>query len=365
MPPLSPAIVSELGLNQTVLGLLTTIPVLMLSLAALPGSAVIARIGPLKTLVLAMVIITFASMLRTVAPPVSMMLAATVLLGFAISIMQPAFPALVIRWCPGFIALGSAIYMNGMLMGEFIGGGLTLSIVMPLLDDNWRSAVIAWSAPALLVARILLLSTRLGLPAVGAIDMPATSGVSVFGQARVWRFGVVLGAASAGFFGANAYMQTLLENAAAATELSWYLFVFNGTQVIGSLVMIFLAQHLIGKRFPIIAMAWCIFLSLAGAATTTGSLLIASIVLLGFSTCVQLILVVGLVPQVSSAEEAPSLAAGMFAVGYFLAFVIPLLSGLIVDATGATAWILAPLILLAMIAGLMSHQHSSETSAVS
>ncbi|MDA1301762.1 MAG: hypothetical protein O2868_16975, partial [Proteobacteria bacterium] len=50
-PPLAPYIDSDLGLNQTLMGALTTIPVLMLSLGALPGAIAIARLGPLVALV--------------------------------------------------------------------------------------------------------------------------------------------------------------------------------------------------------------------------------------------------------------------------------------------------------------------------
>ena len=71
---------------------------------------------------------------------------------------------------------------------------------------------------------------------------------------------------------------------------------------------------------------------------------------LGFSTCIQLILAVGLVPQIVDEREAAPLAAGMFAVGYLLGFVVPLGSGLLADATGNSNLILAPLVLLAAIA---------------
>ena len=131
MPPLSPAIAAELSLNQTQIGALTTIPVLMLSLGALPGSLVISRVGPLMTLVLSLLLVALASSARGLAPPLVLLLLFTAVLGLAVAVMQPAFPLLVQHWCPGFAALGSAVYMNGMLMGEFIGAGLTLPLVMP------------------------------------------------------------------------------------------------------------------------------------------------------------------------------------------------------------------------------------------
>ena len=44
IPALAPGIQSELSLGQTGVGALTTLPVLMLSLGALPGALIIARL---------------------------------------------------------------------------------------------------------------------------------------------------------------------------------------------------------------------------------------------------------------------------------------------------------------------------------
>ncbi|MFU8817146.1 MAG: CynX/NimT family MFS transporter, partial [Pseudomonadales bacterium] len=154
-PPLAPLIGAELSLNQSQIGALTTIPVLMLALGALPGSFFIARLGPGLALVLALVLLALASAGRGLAPPPMVLFACTVLLGFAVAVMQPALPVLVGQWLPGSLALGSAVYMNGMLMGEFIGAGLTLPVVMPLLDGDWRATLLVWSLPALVVAALV------------------------------------------------------------------------------------------------------------------------------------------------------------------------------------------------------------------
>lgn len=350
LPPIAPDIMAELLLNQTQVGLLTTIPVLMLSLAALPGAYLIARLGARNALVFALVIATVGSVARIFVPPIPVLFVATAVLGFGIAVMQPAFPALVLRWCPGFTALGSAVYMNGMLLGEFIGGGLTLPVVMPLVGDSWRGVLLFWSLPAIPIAALMLMSARIGIRETSEGETIATPAVPAWKQARVWQLGIVLGAASAGYFGTNAYMATLLANAGSAELLAEYLAVFNGTQVVGSISMLWLASRWVGRAGPIRVSTAGVLLSLAGASVLTGYGLLASLVVLGFSTCIQLILAVGLVPQIVDEREAAPLAAGMFAVGYLLGFVVPLGSGLLADATGNSNLILAPLVLLAAIA---------------
>ena len=56
-PPLAPFIGDELALTQALTGALTTLPILMLAIGAMPGSLAIARIGPRNTLALAMVML--------------------------------------------------------------------------------------------------------------------------------------------------------------------------------------------------------------------------------------------------------------------------------------------------------------------
>lgn len=353
--PLAPLIDAELSLSQTELGALTTLPVLMLSLGALPGAIAIARIGPKLALVFAIVIIVLTSVARGLAPPIWILFFSTTLMGLAIAVMQPAFPALVLRWCPGFVALGSAVYMNGMLMGEFIGAGLTIPLIMPWLDNDWREILLFWSLPGLIIAMLVLGSRQLGIHQTAVTDERPPQWKPPLGKPRVWQLGIILGAASAGFFGTNAYLPSLLEYKGVLQELPDYLFIFNATQVVGSLAMVVLAQRLVGSPRGVIVIAWWVLIGLVGVVLCDGLLAIAAAIALGLATCIQLILMVALVPLVSSSRSAAPLAAGMFMIGYFLGFVVPLAGGLLADSLASPAMIFAPLILLAALAITIAH----------
>jgi len=355
-PPLAPLIDAELSLSQTELGALTTLPVLMLSLGALPGAVAIARLGPKLALVFAIVIVVLTSVARGLAPPIWILFFSTTLMGLAIAVMQPAFPALVLRWCPGFVALGSAVYMNGMLMGEFIGAGLTIPLVMPWLDNDWRDILLFWSLPGLIVAMLVLGSRHIGIHQTAVTDERPPQWKPPLSEPRVWQLGIILGAASAGFFGTNAYLPSLLEYKGVLQELPDYLFIFNATQVVGSLAMVVLAQRLVGSPRAVIVIAWGVLIGLVGVVLCDGLLAIAAAIALGLATCIQLILMVALVPLVSSSRSAAPLAAGMFMIGYFLGFVVPLAGGLLADSLASPAMIFAPLILLAALAITIAHR---------
>ena len=361
VPALAPSIEADLALSQTALGALTTIPVLMLSLGALPGALLIARAGPLAALVGALVMLALVSSLRGLAPTVTLLFAGTVLTGLAIAIMQPSLPAMVLRWTPTYTALGSAVYMNGMLMGEFVGAGFTLPITLPLVGGSWRWAFAVWSLPALLVAMAIVLAARFGGVPAESGAAPATASPP-WRMPRLWYLGVILGAASGGYFGTNAYLATILTDQGQGERLATYLFIFNGAQVVGSLSMIVLARRLIGRRGPIVVMAWAVSLSLVGVILGTGWFTLLAAFLLGIATCVQLIQVGGLVPQIASAKQASALSAGLFSIGYCLGFFVPLAGGVLVDGLGNPGLALLPCLVLAALAVVAAHRATDVTS---
>ncbi len=357
-PPLAPVIGAELALNQSQIGALTTVPVLMLALGAMPGAVAIARLGAALTVALSLVLVALASSARGLAPPYGVLFAATALLGLGVAAMQPALPVLVQRWCPRHLALGSAVYMNGMLMGEFIGGGLTLPWIMPLVDGSWRAALVAWSLPALAIAAAIPLGERLARrPASRGApwrEPPTAVGTGSWRRPwrdpRVWHLGTVLGAASAGFFGTNAYMGSVLAARGESELLARTLLWFNATQVVGSLAMLALGRVLVGRRWPVVVAAGGVVLGLAGIGLGGAAVFLPAALLLGLCTCVQLILMVSLVPQVAPPAEAGRLAAGMFTVGYLLGFVVPLGGGVLADLTGAPGAAILPLGVLSVLA---------------
>ncbi|HLT14916.1 MAG TPA: MFS transporter [Marinobacter sp.] len=329
-PPLAPFISDELGLTQALTGALTTLPILMLAIGAMPGSLAISRIGPRNTLALAMLIMVIGSAGRGLVPDTLTLMIASAVMGFGVAMMQPALPALLSRWLkPHHLALGSAIYMNGMLMGEFIGAGITLPILMPLLDDSWRATLLAWSLPALLVAAALFLPKRdLARPVRRAAWLPDWK------NPLTLRIGLLLGLSGSMFFGLNAYMGNLLQQQGHFEKLSEALFWYNIAQVFASLVMLKMARRWVGRRSVIVITAILSILGTAGTVVFAGWAAIISATIMSFFAGILLILLVALPPLLVRPEETGRLSAGTFLVGYTLAFSVPMLGGLLADWTG-------------------------------
>lgn len=329
-PALAPFMSADLGLSQTAVGALTTLPVFMLAIGALPGSLLIARFGPRNALLTALLLVAAASAARGLAPMTSMLLLASAVMGLGIAVMQPALPALLPRWlATRHLALGSAFYMNGMLMGEFIGAGLTLPLIMPLAGDNWRIALLLWSLPALVVAVLLVLPKRNLNP-----PLQRPNWLPDWRDPLMWKMGLLLGGTASLFFGTNAYMASVLEMRGEIEHLTPVLFWFNLAQAVASLAMLKLASRWVGRRRPVIISCAGEVLAMAGFVLFSGWLGVVFAVIMSFLAAILLILLVALAPQMAAPGQAGRLAAGTFTIGYTLSFAVPLSGGVVTDLTG-------------------------------
>ncbi len=329
-PPLAPFIGDELALTQALTGALTTLPILMLAIGSMPGSLAIARIGPRNTLALAMVIMVIGSAGRGLMPDTLTLMIASAVMGIGVSMMQPSLPALLPRWLePHHLALGSAIYMNGMLMGEFIGAGITLPVLMPLLDNSWRATLLAWSLPGLLIAAALFLPKR-----DRAKPVRKVAWLPDWHNPLTLRIGLLLGLSGSLFFGLNAYMGNLLQHQGQFDKLPDALFWYNLAQVFASLIMLKMARYWVGRRGVIATLASISLLGAIGAVMLNGWWSIVSATLMSLVAGMLLILLVAIPPLVVSAAETGRLSAGTFLVGYTVAFCVPMLGGVVADWTG-------------------------------
>ena len=108
----------EFSLSATEVGLLSGIPPALFGIAALAGSLLVARLGLKSALVGGLVLIAAGSALRGLSTDYGVLLGTTVVMSAGVAIMQPIMPTTVRQWLPTRIGLGTALYINGLLVGE-------------------------------------------------------------------------------------------------------------------------------------------------------------------------------------------------------------------------------------------------------
>src|SRR3979411_1102372 len=159
VPPLIPLIHRELHLDEKAVGALVSLPVLLLAIAAVPGSLLIAKLGVRGALTVGLAFVAVFGAIRGFGPSIPVLFTATFLMGVGIAVSQPAFPSLVRDWFPRRIAIATAVYSNGILIGETLPTALTTPVgVLPLAHGDWRGALamgsllVALSAGAITLA---------------------------------------------------------------------------------------------------------------------------------------------------------------------------------------------------------------------
>lgn len=367
LPPVLPAIRDTFSLSQAALAALTTLPVLLLAVGAPFGSAVIARIGVYRALFWGLLAIAATSALRGPlahgprGPAV--LFALTVLMGLAIATIQPAMPALVNRWLVRSAALGTATYMNGLVVGEILAASLTLPVVLPL-TGGWRGALSAWSVPAMIAAAVLLTVRR---PAPDSAHGPGARGGGEGGggsdgredregrrdsggiwpnwrSATIWRLGLLQGGASVVYFAGNTFLPTYLHAAGMADQVGPSLTALNLAQLPASLLLAALPTAWVIGRVLAAALGLLTAVGLALLLTASAIPVLTGAAMIGF-TSAGLLIIAFTLPVVVAPAEAHRVSAGMFTVGYGLSFLFSMLGGALWDATGRPAIAFAPALL--------------------
>src|SRR3954468_5879659 len=145
VPPVVPSIRADLGMSETQVGILTGLPPVLFACAAIFGSLLIARFSALTTLLAGLIATAVGSALRGVAPDIPWLYAATIVAGFGVAIMHPSLPPLVRAWLPQRIGFGTAVFTNGLLVGEILPVALTIAVVLPLASNSWRASFVIWA----------------------------------------------------------------------------------------------------------------------------------------------------------------------------------------------------------------------------
>ena len=341
-PPLIRAIHDELGLSETQVGILSGLPPVLFALAAVPGSLLIARLGARATLIGGLIINALGCALRGAAPDFSLLCAATVVMAFGVSIMQPAMPPLVNAWLPSRIGFGTSVYTNGLLIGEVLPVALTLPLILPLVDGSWRLGFVAWALPCVVFAvAILVLAPR---AAPQAVTAPRRWWPD-WRSGMVWRLGLMFGGNNATYFATNGFIPDYLHHIGRPDLIGPTLSALNIGQLPASFLLLGFAGRLVGRPWPYAAcgalsMA-CVLAMLSG----TGWLIVAAAATLGFSGAVTLTVMLALPPLLSAPEDVPRVTAAMFTISYSCAVIVPIISGLIWDTSGVPAAAFVPIAL--------------------
>ena len=349
IPPIIPQLRSEFALSQAGIGALTSFSVLLFAFAAIPGSLLVSRMGALRVVTLGLFVTAIGGAVRGLSPDVAALFATTFAMGLGTAIMQPALPAVVREWMPAHrIALGTATYSNGLLVGEAISASLTIPVILPMVHGNWRWSLVAWSAPVLLVALAFL------RPAV-AHHAQARAATSRrwwpdWHDPLTWGVGILAGYASALYYSTNAFLPGLVAARGRPELLNPALSALNWMQLPASFLVMAYSARFTMRRAPFVAAQAVSLAGIAGLVMLPADAIVVCAGVTGFCNAFLLVLTLAMPPLMAKPEDIHRLSAAMMLVGYVCAFVVPIAGGAAWDATHAPAMAFAPLLAFGVLA---------------
>jgi MFS transporter, CP family, cyanate transporter len=342
VPPVIPVIRSDLALSATAIGLLSGLPVLLFAVAALPGSMLIARLGGRMTLVGGLFIAALGAALRGVGASAGTLYAATAVMGAGVAIMQPSMPVLTREWLPSRIGFATAVYSNGLLVGEILPVWLAVPVVMPLLGGSWRFELAIWSLPVLLIGVLVLL---LGPAAASAAPRGSTMQAwwPDWRNPLIWHLGILFGSVNAVYFSTNAFLPAYLSNTGRGDLIASALTALNLGQLPVSLAILPIATRLERRAWPYVVAGTTMTAAVIGIVAMTGGWVVFCAALLGCAGAASLILGLTLPPLLSEPGQVGRTSAAMFSISYASAMIVALVCGAIWDVTGLPGSAFAPI----------------------
>jgi len=363
VPPVIPLIHDDLNMSATQIGILTGLPSMLLAIAAVPGSLLIAKLGVRAALVIGLLVSAIGGALRGLLPDVLWLYAMTIAMGAGVAIMQVTMPTAVRAWLPGRIGFATAVYTNGLLVGEILPVALTLVTVLPLVGGSWQWGFVFWSVPVGIIALIVMtLAPRAS----------ANGGAPVrrkwwpdWRNMLIWRLGIMLGTVNATYFSINAFVPDYLRSIGEAEWISAALTALNVGQLPASFMLLAVAGRLERAAWPYVVFGLICLIGTGGVVFGSGIWIVTSAAVVGFAAAGVLILALALPPLLSPPDDVHRVTAAMFTISYSCAVIVPVLSGMLWDLSGIAAMAFLPIalcgILLVILAPAINHVPRQES----
>lgn len=321
------------GLSNTMLGLLTTLPLIAFGIVSTLTPLFTRRFGIGGTLLGAMLLLTVGIAIRSM-PWVPALYLGMTLAGTAIALGNVLLPGLTKRNFPSNSGFITSLYSSVMAVGASLAAGISIPLAHHY-ELGWRGSLAVWAALAIIAFLIWL-------PQVKRIEKSEhkrsyRKAMKNLGSSKLaWQVALFMGLQSFTFYVILAWLPAILQSRGYDAVFSgWMLSLSQATGILGALcipiwagrkkdqrsivsILIFVeAIALVGLLFPEIGPVW-IWVSLIGF-------------VLGGTFGLALLFIVLRSQDTETATELSGMAQS---IGYLVAATGPTIFGSLFDSTG-------------------------------
>ena len=368
VPPIVPLLSHDLHLSYTEIGLLTSLPTLVMGISSLPIGFLIGRWGGRTMVAFGLLLVALGACLRALWPAILPLYIFTALLSLGSACSQTAIPSLIRQWFSTRIGLATALYTDGLVIGETLGATLTILMMLSWLGrDAWTGSFVFWSIPVVITLVLWLwLAPANTVKQKGgtfkSVESASPMSSQKFIPVNPWTLGLLVGGAQLIYFGTNAWIASYNQAIHAPAFTLPALSVLNAAQIPASLLATFFAHKLVGRQLPFIACATLCLIALAGWVWTPVFLEPVWAALIGGTSIIIYTLAIALPALLAKQEEVAPWTGTMLTTGYLFSFLGPFIGGWLWDMIHVPAIAFLPLALasgIILILGILLPIHKS------
>ena len=359
VPPVLPLIQHDLGLSYTLTGFLTALPVLVLAVGAWPSGLLAERIGARLSVSIGLGLLATGTLLRAFRLSIPSLFFFTLILSIGITMSQTAVPVLIRRWYPKQIGLVSALFSDGLILGEAVAAGITVLIMVQFLgNDAWTGTFVFWGRPTVVLFALWLWLAPPGPARVSRTRLSrqhaTTKSLDISSpdqrkRVNALHLGILVGGGSLIYFGMNAWIASYNQALHQSYVTPAALLSLNAAQLPVSIGVTFVAQYIAGRRWPFIAAGIISAFAIAGWIFTPAELQPLWAALLGGSGALVFTLGIALPPLLASPREVGRLTGITLSLTYGVAFVGPFIGGALWDLFNVPALAFVPIVVACAI----------------
>lgn len=343
--PLISTIRLETNLSNSVIGMLTTLPLLAFGVFSTVAPKISRRWGNETTVFIALIILTIGILLRSSGMVFTLFLG-TAMLGLGIAICNVLLPSIVKGRYPKKMGLLTGIYSTSMALMAALASGLSIPLAHGL-NLGWESSLALWAILAGLAVVVWipqLFSQKINSKAI----IPKNS--SIWSSKLAWQVTLFMGLQSCIFYCIIAWIPEILVSRGIDVPTAGWLLTL--TQLVGlpaTLLVPILATRMSNQKIIVLSITFLYFLGFLGI-YLGGSIMfiIGCMAFLGLAQGAGISLSLSLFGLRSeNAHDAANLSGMAQSGGYLLAATGPLLLGLFYDLS--QSWSVGFLFIFAMI----------------
>ncbi|SFL59887.1 MFS transporter, CP family, cyanate transporter [Paenibacillus sp. 1_12] len=346
--PLIGTIRDDLGLSNTLAGMITTLPLIAFALLSPVAPKLARRFGMSPVLLSSLILLVIGIVLRS-ASNISSLLIGTVIMGLAISICNVLMPSLIKEKYPLQIGVMIGVYAVAMNLSGAIASGISVPVASQT-GLGWKGALGLWGVLA--VIAILFWIPQLGRQHnKSQITKSKEKRTNLWKSSLAWQVTLFMGLQSMLFYVVISWLPEILKSQGMSSDSAgWVLSIMQ----LALLPLTFIAPILAGRMknqiVLVIATALFLFIGIGGLLSGNHLVLLWSILMGIGAGCSFSIAMAFFGLRTSNSHDAAELSGMAQSVGYMLAAIGPTLFGYLHDMTHG--WKI-PLIVLLVITVLL------------